>query len=103
MLLLFPLLTVLRYVDETGQRWPLRPLAISLVLLWFPPLWADALRAQPWLYGALHTGWGALLVPPLYGLACIVCGARNAPVQCGRCNNAMWAMRCPRCPPPYTM
>ena len=69
MLLLFPLLTVLRYVDETGERWPLRPLAISLVLLWFPPLWADGLRTLPWLYRALHTGWGALLlVPPLYGV-----------------------------------
>ena len=69
-LLLFPLLALLRYLelrrDTNTRNW----LIVATALACWPPAWTDW---QPTLYNGLHIGLGVLLLTPaFYGLALYV-------------------------------
>ena len=70
-LLLFPLLVVLRYLelyrDHQTRNW----VVVAGALICWPPAWTDW---QPTLYNGLHIGFGLLvLTPALYGLVLWLC------------------------------
>jgi hypothetical protein len=64
-LLLFPLLNILAYLEQHADLNVWRALAAGVALLWLPSDWTN------WHYGihlALHTRWGLLLLTPaVYG------------------------------------
>jgi hypothetical protein len=65
-LLLFPLLTLLRYLELHPDRRVRTWLVLGTALVCIPPLWSTW---WPALDTAVRTGWGQLFVtPPLYGL-----------------------------------
>lgn len=66
-LLLFPLLAVLRYLEQHRDPRTRNLLIAATALACWPPAWTDW---QPTLYNTLHVGLGVLLLTPaFYGLA----------------------------------
>jgi hypothetical protein len=69
--MLLPLLTILRYLEEHDNVKIRNWLIVGTALLCWPPAWTDW---QPWLYQTLHTGFGLLLLTPsIYGLLIYFC------------------------------
>lgn len=66
LVLLLPALVLLGSLTAQPSKPLTSVLIIATALLWLPPGWTDNL---PWLYNALHIGWGQLLLTPaLYGV-----------------------------------
>jgi hypothetical protein len=69
-LLLFPLLTLVRYLEQHRERQTRNWLIVAAALICWPPAWTDW---QPMLYNSLHTGLGLLLLTPaLYGVVLLL-------------------------------
>lgn len=65
-LLLLPFLAALWYLEQHPNRVLHNLLILATALSLFPPAWSTKM---PWLYEAVHTQWGLLLLSPsLYGV-----------------------------------
>jgi hypothetical protein len=65
-LLLLPLLAVLRRLEKAPDVRLRNWLVVGTLMACLPPAWSDSLPA---VYGAVHVGWGILvLTPAFYGL-----------------------------------
>lgn len=65
-LLLFPLLAILRWLEQQPSPLVRTWLLAGTILCYVPPYWDNS---HPALYRAVHTGWGLFITTPaLYGL-----------------------------------